>query len=141
MKTSCALLIVICLWAPSCALEKEKPDAKPATKPRVEEPKLVGRIASIPADKRFVLIQSYGKWNIGSGSILTTRGPNERAANLLTTGEVLGEFAAADVQSGTLEIGDAVYLRPTPKPTSLPTPVAPKENDRTEPPKDTPKNI
>ena len=77
----------------------------------VEGPKLVGRIASIPADKRFVLIQSYGKWTIESGQILTTRGPNERSANLRTTGETLGEFTAADLQSGAVEVGDAVYFQ------------------------------
>ena len=55
--------------------------------PKAEDPELVGRIASIPADKRFVLIQSYGSWNIEAGTILTTRGPDERTANLLVTGE------------------------------------------------------
>ena len=60
----------------SCGLLNKA--GKPTTKnpkPVVEGPKLVGRIASIPADKRFVLIQSYGKWKIESGRILTTRGP------------------------------------------------------------------
>ena len=79
-------------------------------------PKLVGRIASVPADKRFVLIQSYGPWEIETGRILTTRGPDERTANLRTTGEKLGEFAAADLQSGTVEVGDAVYSQHVPKP-------------------------
>jgi hypothetical protein len=32
-----------------------------------------------------------------------------RAANLKVTGEKTGQFAAADIQSGTLEIGDSVY--------------------------------
>ena len=81
-----------------------------------EAPKLVGRIASIPADKRFVLIQSYDKWNLETGTILTTRGPDDRTANLRATGEVLGQFAAADVQSGVVEVGDAVYSRHVPKP-------------------------
>jgi hypothetical protein len=85
----------------------------------VEGPKLIGRIASIPADRRFVLIQSYEKWNIESGKILTTRGPDDRSANLKTTGESLGEFAAADLQSGTVEVGDAVYSRHVAKPAEV----------------------
>jgi hypothetical protein len=96
----------------ACATKPDKP--QPAK--NNEGPKLVGRIASVPADKRFVLIQSYEKWNVGAGTVLTTRGDHERTANLLTTGETLGPFAAADVQSGTVEPGDAVYSQHTPKP-------------------------
>lgn len=109
----------------------EKPVEAPK-KPVIEEPKLVGRIASIPADKRFVLIQSYGKWEIGTDQILTTSGPSKRAANLKTTGEKLGEFAAADIQSGSAEIGDAVYSQPIPKPNvPLETPqVPPPQTDK-----------
>lgn len=101
-------------------MKPQKPKADEKKPTAVEDPKLVGRIASIPADKRFVLIQSYGKWNIETGRILTTRGPNERSANLRTTGESLGEFAAADVQSGLVEVGDAVYSRHIAKPAPAP---------------------
>lgn len=101
----------------SCANDKTaKPDEK-EKKPASVAPKLVGRIASIPPDKRFVLIQSYGKWEVESGAILTTLGPDQRTANLRVTGEKLGEFAAADVQSGDIATGDAVYSQFTPKPT------------------------
>ena len=100
----------------SCGIFDPKPTAEEQEKEPSEGPKLIGRIASIPADKRFVLIQSYEKWNVETGSILTTRGPEERTANLRATGEVLGQFAAADLQSGTLEVGDAVYSRHVPKP-------------------------
>lgn len=99
---------------------KQKDTEKPPQNTKTEPPKLVGRIASVPADKRFVLIQSYGPWNVESGSILTTRGPEERSANLRVTGESLGQFAAADIQSGLVEIGDAVYSRHTPKPPEPP---------------------
>lgn len=114
--TACALLLS------GCGLFSGKEDDSKKEKPSTDGPKLVGRIASIPADKRFVLIQSYGSWKIGQGELLTTRGPEERSANLLVTGESLGQFAAADLQSGTVEIGDAVYSRHTPKP---PEPVTP----------------
>ena len=104
----------------------EKPAAAKETA-IVAGPKLVGRIATIPADRRFVLIQSYGKWEMEAGAILTTRGPDERTANLRVTGEKLGEFAAADLQSGTLGKGDAVYSQSAPPPPSLPpTPELPQ---------------
>ena len=102
-----------------CSWFGGKSDPAPE-KPADEGPQLVGRIASIPADKRFVLIQSYGTWKIQSGTILTTRGLDERSANLLVTGEAMGQFAAADVQSGAAEIGDAVYSRHVPKPPEVP---------------------
>jgi len=113
-------LTVIALCLASCALAKSKKTDHTKEKSAPEAPKLVGRIASIPADKRFVLIQSYGSWKIDAGTILTTRGPEDRTANLLATGESLGQFAAADLQSGLVEVGDAVYSRHVPKPAAPP---------------------
>ena len=103
----------------ACGPTKPDKPKEEATKSAVEAPKLVGRIASIPADKRFVLIQSYGKWVVESGRILTTRGPDERTANLRITGETLGEFTAADLQSGSVGVGDAVYSQHVVKPQPL----------------------
>lgn len=105
-----AALLAGCSWFGGGKSNSE--DENPADK----RPQLVGRIASIPAGNKFVLIQSYGIWKIETGTILTTRGPDERSANLLVTGEAMGQFAAADLQSGTVEIGDAVYSRHVPKP-------------------------
>ena len=112
-----AALLAGCSWFDG------KPDPTPE-KPADQGPQLVGRIASIPADKRFVLIQSYGTWKIEPGTILTTRGLDERSANLLVTGEAMGQFAAADLQSGAVEIGDAVYSRHVPKPPEAPAETA-----------------
>lgn len=123
MKAISAILLASSFWVcfVSCAATNpDKPKAEEKKNP-VEGPKLVGIIASIPSDKRFVLIQSYGKWNVESGQILTTRGPDDRAANLKTTGESLGEFAAADLQSGEVQVGDAVYFQSVNKPPALPT--------------------
>jgi hypothetical protein len=131
MKLNPAVLLAAfsCLIISSCASTQT---AKPEPAKTVEEgPKLVGRVASIPADRRFVLIQSYGKWTIESGRILTTRGPDDRAANLRTTGETLGEFAAADLQSGTVEVGDAVYSQHIAKPAEmLTTPELPQPENQ-----------
>lgn len=118
MKTSLPLLFATMIVSACGPTKPDKPKEE-ATKPVVEAPKLVGRIASIPADKRFVLIQSYGKWVVESGGILTTRGPDERTANLRITGETLGEFTAADLQSGSVGVGDAVYSQHVVKPEPL----------------------
>lgn len=104
----------------SCAMFKSEKPQEPNGKPVSAPPKLIGRIASTPVDKRFVLIQSYERWNLESGAILTTRGPDGRTANLRATGEILGQFAAADLQSGLVEVGDAVYSRHVPKPPETP---------------------
>lgn len=109
----CAVLLTCCASKPEPSPQQKKPVDK-------NQPRLVGRIASIYADRSFVLIQSYGTWEIQSQTILATFGPNGRAANLKVTGEKLGQFAAADIQSGTLEIGDGVY-------TTLTTPEEPSE--------------
>ena len=124
----------LCLSLFACGTTHSTTPEKPvATKETaiIVGPKLVGRIAAIPADKRFVLIQSYGKWETEAGAILTTRGPDERTANLRVTGEKLGEFAAADLQSGTLEKGDAVYSQSAPPPPSPPpSPELPKSKSK-----------
>ncbi len=106
MKILQAAALFLCVLLIACA---EKPEQKPREKAETERPRLVGRVASIPSDRKFVLIQSYGSWKVETGSILTTQGPDGRAANLRVTGEKLGQYAAADIQSGTLEIGDGVY--------------------------------
>ena len=127
------------IWLAACALaaltacavftaDPHKTD-KTKDKPPPEPPKLVGRIASVPADKRFVLIQSYGEWRIEAGTILTSRGADDRTANLRVTGEKLGQFAAADLQSGLVEVGDAAYSRHAPKPPAPPTASEPIENE------------
>jgi hypothetical protein len=117
--------LVACAWfSPQKKLEPNPADS----------PKLIGRIASIPADRRFVLIQSYGKWAVETGSVMITRGPDARTANLLATGEKLGQFAAADLQSGTLEVGDAVFSLPPAPPPPPTTPTTPTQPPPKNPP-------
>lgn len=101
-----APILAIALLSACADKTEDKPKEGADEKTR---PQLVGRIASVPADRKFALIQSYGTWNVPTGSILTTQGPEGRAANLLATGEKLGQYAAADIKSGTLEVGDGVY--------------------------------
>lgn len=99
-------ILTCALFLNSCA---DKPAATPPITEKKEQSQLVGRIASIHRDHNYVLIQSYGPWSVQSGAILATSGTDGRAANLKVTGEKTGQFAAADIQSGTLEIGDSVY--------------------------------
>lgn len=122
--TSLWLSIITTVAITACGTFKSEKSEQSKEKPRSDAPTLVGRIASIPADKRFVLIQNYGNWNFDIGTILTTRGPEERTANLLITGESLGHFAAADLQSGLVEVGDAVYSKHAVK--AIPQPAAPE---------------
>jgi hypothetical protein len=123
------LLLAACGLASSCSwLEDDPPPANP------NAPRLVGRIASIPPGRRFVLIESYGTWKVPAGSILSVHGPDGRSANLLATGESLRHHAAADIQSGTLEVGDGVYLQPNPQKSAekpeLPPAAGPEPGDR-----------
>jgi hypothetical protein len=106
-----ALAGTMCLAG--CAGTDGDREEKPEKKAKVV---LVGRVASMPAGRGFVLIQSYGSWAVPAGSPVFSCGDCEeggRLANLLPSGERMGQFVAADVRSGTVEIGDAVYFRPS----------------------------
>ncbi len=119
----------------ACAHDRhaDDPEDKPGT------PRLVGRVASLPADGGFVLIQSYGTWSVPDGEPVFSQGPGGRAANLLPTGERLSQFVAADIRSGQVSVGDGVYTsgtkpkaaNPTAKPDEKPlAPAKPTETAR-----------
>lgn len=109
----CVKFAALAILLTSCSPTEDAEEEKPEPQGRTE---LVGRIASISLEKSFVLIQSYGDWEVADGSILIARGADERTANLRATGEKLGQFAAADIQSGDVAVGDAVMLLPAPPP-------------------------
>ena len=140
VKPRFSYLLTIALLIAACSPTPVVPARKEEKKPAVAAPQLVGRIATVPPDKRFVLIQSYGPWKVESGSVLTTRGADNRAANLRTTGETMGDFAAADFQSGNLQVGDAVYFQSFAKPQIEPTPPEATKNQRPTIPSDLEKN-
>lgn len=114
-------LLALSIISTSCTGKNAAESEAPTEGQKTERPRVVGRVATIPTGKSFVLIQAYGTWNIPTGSLLTTQGPEGRSANLKTTGEKLGQYAAADIQSGTLEIGDGVYTVVTPSEIRTPT--------------------
>lgn len=133
MKLASKILLLssLALAFAACANDDE---TIPVTKTGdIAQPKLVGRVASIPSDKRFVLIESYGKWEVAAGSLLTSRGADERTANLLVTGEALGQYAAADFQGGDVQVGDAVYSRETKKTVAAPTETVPLDEHSARP--------
>lgn len=132
-RLACGALAILLT---ACAGTEEPEEKKPEPQGR---PVIVGRVASIPPGNSFVLIQSYGDWTVADGTVLTTRGTEERAGNLLVTGEKLGQFAAADIQSGDVHVGDAVLMLPAPRPGPAPAqeapgaaPVEPAEGSPTE---------
>lgn len=94
---------------PSCSLPEEGKGAPAMSETR---PRLVGRIASIPAGGEFVLIESYGPWRVPEGGSLSGVGVDGRSSSLVVTGERLGRHVAADLRSGDANVGDPVYYRP-----------------------------
>lgn len=72
--------------------------------------RLAGRVHKVDQTSRFVLIRRYGPWRVGSDAVVESRGEG-RTANLLPSGERLGEHVAADIRAGTVEVGDGVYIR------------------------------
>lgn len=115
--TCLALLAGVSLCNCGWLKRESRPVVEETEKP-AKKAELIGRISSISPDGAFVLIQRYQSFTAAIGSVLTTRGENDRSANLLFTGESLGSYAAADLQSGMPHVGDAVFL---PAPVEAPT--------------------
>ena len=90
----------------SCSGVKKSPGPAKA----VTDTRLAGRVHRVDHAARFVLIRRYGGWHVGDGQLVETRGEG-RTANLLPKGERLGEHVAADIRSGEVKEGDAVYIR------------------------------
>jgi hypothetical protein len=96
-----------------CAATGSSEDAAETPPAAETAQRLVGRISSIRANPHFVLIESYGSWDVPTGAVLTSRGEDGRTANLIATGERAGQYAAADVRAGEVALGDAVFfMRP-----------------------------
>ncbi len=73
------------------------------------QPRYIGQITSIHAAQSFVLIRRAPGITLAAGTILISRGPGDRVANLRVSGETLGLMTAADIQAGVPEVGDSVY--------------------------------
>lgn len=80
------------------------------TAPTRPDARLAGRVQTVNKNSGFVLIRRYGPWKVAEHDVVESRAAG-RTANLLPTGEKLGEHIAADIRSGEVEVGDAVYVR------------------------------
>jgi hypothetical protein len=110
LKPASATIFFCLLSLPACSLfPSPQTGQEPASEENANQPKLVGRIANVSADGSFVIIQSYGPWDVPTNSTLASMGSDDRTANLRVSGEKQRQFAAADVRSGSVEVGDAVY--------------------------------
>ncbi len=107
VRIACCGLI---FWMLAACASKEKNSAE-TPKESVEMMRLVARVQSRPGSKDFVLLEAFGKWMVEDGVNLYAYGSDGRMAILTTSGEKLGQFVAADVKSGQVEMGDAVYHR------------------------------
>jgi len=113
MNNFITLVALLCVcFLSACA------GSRPEVEEKVEESqrdRMVARVASVNLAANYVLIQRFGRLVIPEGSILYTLGSNARvdnnAASIKVTGERLGQFLAADIVSGELVVGNAVYLR------------------------------
>ena len=105
LKFVSGFLLILCLL-PSCGSSPQKIEAE---KP-LQDIRLAGRVQRVNRSSGFVLIRRYGGWHVGDDEIVESRGEG-RTANLQPSGEKLGEHIAADVRSGEVEVGDAVYIR------------------------------
>lgn len=96
--------------------------------------RLAGRVYKVDEESKFVLIRRYGPWRVDESEAVESRGEG-RTANLLPTGERLGEHVAADIRSGNVEVGDGVYIRKiegAQKPRLSTNPEKPAETDSQE---------
>lgn len=100
------LPLLVCLLL-SCG---SKPDSNAEPTQEIQKSRLAGRVERVNLASEFVRIRRYGPWRVSEHEVVVSRGGG-RNANLLPTGEKLGEYIAADIRSGVVEVGDAVYIR------------------------------
>ncbi len=91
-------------------VEEEKPAPKITPQRQV-----VGRIASVAKNDRFVLIQKYGPGLLPPNFLYQSQGADGRTASLRPSGERVRDFYAADLISGSPQKGDAVIAIANPK--------------------------
>ena len=106
MLRSLFMLCSLILMLGACA----GPVQKPPMAVKNKDKRLAGRVYQVVEDAQFVLIRKYGKWVVLDGETVQSQREG-RSANLLPTGEQLGEHVAADIRSGSVRVGDAVYIR------------------------------
>ncbi len=95
----------------SCALfSKDLPVEEPKEEPRYLLT-AVGQVNSYEKESGIILVRTYGKIGEGEGTAFISSGPSGSSGNLKFTGQKNHLFAAAELQTGTLEPGDLIYRR------------------------------
>lgn len=103
-------MLFIACWLTLALGGCTSPTQKPPITVKNQDKRLAGRVYQVVENAQFVLIRKYGKWVVLDGETVQSHGEG-RSANLLPTGEQLGEHVAADIRSGSVRVGDAVYIR------------------------------
>lgn len=107
MKKLLLLMVGILLCLPACGLLKKRVKVVQVNR----DVRLAGRVERVDSVSSYVLIRRYGAWKFDPEIEFAESRGEGRTANLLPTGEKLGEYIAADIRSGSIEVGDAVYIR------------------------------
>jgi len=121
------VLAVVCALA-GCAAKQEV--VQPARAPLA---KMVGRVATVDAAGRYVLIQVYGTWSVPNEVLLRVYSDANGASTLRPTGERQGRYVAADIVAGNPGPGDGVMYAPasddeaSPAVPEMPNPAAPAD--------------
>jgi hypothetical protein len=71
----------------------------------------VGQVTSFEKESGIVLVRQYGSIPIKSGDVFLTGGVSGTNGNIMFTGQQNNLFKAAELQSGSLSVGDLVYRR------------------------------
>jgi len=126
------LSLLLLLLVSSCG-SSPKPEEK--VEKKAPNAQIVGRVSSISRNKDFVLIQQLGPGSLSANHLLHSMGPGGRSASLSLSGERVRDFYAADLVSGTVELGDPVLGRSFPsteteeQPATLIEPAAPGQEN------------
>ena len=73
--------------------------------------RLAGRVERVERKSGYVLIRRFGAWRYNATDEVVESHGMDRTANLLPTEESLGEHVAADIRSGDVQVGDAVFIK------------------------------
>ena len=80
--------------------------------PGISSMRVVGEIASVHPNEKFVLIKRYFQGGgFGEGTLIASVSPGGVTSSLVLTGETLGRYHAADIQEGGPSNGDVVVVR------------------------------
>lgn len=105
MAKSLFFIFLLSWFFSACGVSEKKSEPIPKS----QDKRLAGRVDQVVGEADYVLIRKYGKWAVLDGEVVISQGAG-RTANLLPTGEELGEHVAADIRAGDVQIGDAVYI-------------------------------